>query len=77
MNVIAFFYLEWNDQTLLVCYSRVFDEEVEVQGPSGTTPLIPKVAKTRRDEVGSSAAGASSSRPRKLPVRHPRAPSPA
>ena len=34
-------------------------------------------AETGRDEAGPSTAGTSSSRPRKLRARHPRAPSPA
>ena len=61
----------------LCCRSKISDEEEEVQGPSGTTPPIPEEVETRRDEANPSAAGASSSRPRKLPTRRPRALSPA
>ena len=63
--------MEWTDQTLLARCSRVSDEEEEVQGPSGATLPIPEEVETRRDEAGPSAVGASSSRPRKLPARHP------
>ena len=51
-----------------MCYSRVSDEEEEVQGPSGATPPRPEEA-----EAGPSTAGTSSSRPHKLRVRRPRA----
>ena len=61
----------------LRCRSRISNEEEEVQGPSGTTLSILEEVETRRDEAGPSAAGASSSRSRKLPARCPRELSPA
>ena len=63
-----------SDQALHACSSRISDEEV--RGSSDVTQPRPEEVETRRDEAGPSAAGASSSHPRKLQARRPRALSP-